>query len=201
MIILIDGLPGCGKSTILRNLINKVDYVCVYEFHTKRKIITKEYGFSDSRNSNSKKLEDKLEQLILKNRFIDNNKEFEKIKLELLKEKINELNSGEEIIQEGFFSCLIDKCSEEFLEEVRKIIESRIDKILFLNVDEIKINERQKSRILAREGVYDDKTDKERNNIFLKQFNEITKNIKNKVFYINGNKDINGIIKEVISLI
>jgi thymidylate kinase len=201
MIILIDGLPGSGKSTILRNLKEKIKDVCVYEFHSKRKIITEGYGFSDGRESCVKEIEDKLENFLLNSRFIDGSEEFEKIKLELLKERLNELNREDRIIKEGLFACLIDKCSDEFIENVRKFIEDKFDKIIFLDVNEKELGERQRRRVLRRKGVYDDKTNKERNELFLKQFNEITKNIKGRIVFVDNNNRIEETVEEVLKLI
>ncbi|MEI7719200.1 MAG: hypothetical protein WCI72_05010, partial [archaeon] len=78
-IILIEGLPGTGKSSVMEEL--REQNLVVYEFHTERKKITDQFGIflknKEIKNTNKKiKLfEDKLEDIILSSRFLSPNKE------------------------------------------------------------------------------------------------------------------------------
>jgi len=197
-IILIEGLPGTGKSTLIDKLNNK--YLVVFEFHTKRKKITKEFGaFNKNKrvsigNKKVKILEDKLENIILNSRFINPNKG--NLKLNLLKEKLNEcLGLKENIVfKEGFFGCLIDKNSKEFLEEL-KILLKKVDTIVFLKLSEKELRNRQIQRLGDRKGEYDDTTSKARHKLFMNQFRFVTKN--KKVLYLDASKSKKEIIRDL----
>ncbi len=186
-LFLVEGLPGTGKSSLMDELKKK--YTIIYEFHTKRKKITKQFGaFKKGKriaigNKQAKILEDKLEHIILHSRFLDPNKE--SIKLALLKEKIKECLALKEdqIFKEGFFGCLIDENSEKFLSEL-KIMLKNVDLIFFLTLSDKNLYKRQIKRLAGRKGEYDDRTSNTRHKIFMSQFNKVTKN--KKIIYLDA---------------
>ncbi len=198
-IILIEGLPGSGKSTVMGELASK--NLIVYEFHTKRKRITKQFGaFKQGKriifgNKKVKQLEDKLENIILNSRFIASSQE--KIKLDLLREKINELVTLDEkvIFKEGLLGCLIDKNSNQFLSELKFILKN-IDTIIFLTLSGGDLKKRQLARIKERKGEYDDTTSKMRQELFIKQFKQVTS--PSDVVYVSARHAPRAIIKEIL---
>ena len=197
-IILVEGLPGTGKSSVMEELSKK--YFIIYEFHTKRKKITKQFGaFNCGKrisigNKSVKILEDKLENIILNSRFIS--KEKESIKFKLLEAKMEEcLNVNSALVfKEGFLGCLIDNNSLRFLEEMRKLL-SNVELIIFLKLSEKELYARQIKRLKERKGDYDDTTIKKRHNLFLKQFKKVTKNVQ--VEYVDASPSVKEIVKSI----
>jgi len=197
-VILIEGLPGTGKSSVLQELGKT--YLVVYEFHTKRKKITNQFGAyrSEKRigigNKKVESLEDKLENIILNSRFINEDKK--NLKLSLLKEKLKEcfnLN-GNLILKEGFLGCLIDKNKKEFLDELRKLL-LNVDCIIFLKLSEKQLYDRQIARLKNRNSEYDDKTNKQRHKLFINQFRYLTRGLN--VFYIDASPSPDKIVKKI----
>jgi guanylate kinase len=197
-IFLIEDLPGTGKSSVMEKLRKR--HTIVYEFHTKRKKITKQFGaFSKGKritigNKKVKILEDKLEKIILNSRFISSNNS--RLKLDLLKEKINECLDlrGKQVFKEGFFGCLIDENKKDFLEELKLILKD-IDIIFFLKISDEELRKRQIKRFGARKGEYDDTTSRSRKKNFMEQFREVTKG--KKVIYINATPSAEIIAKKI----
>ncbi|MEI7719033.1 MAG: hypothetical protein WCI72_04140, partial [archaeon] len=87
------------------------------------------------------------------------------------------------ILKEGFLGCLIDSNSDNFLENLKKIMKE-IDAVIFLKLSERELLNRQIARITNRKGQYNDKTNNKVNKNFLKQFKKITKNTK--VIYVSA---------------
>ncbi|MBI4155282.1 hypothetical protein HY498_04315 [Candidatus Woesearchaeota archaeon] len=203
-LILLEGIPGSGKSTVIKAIIRKKsDITLMHEFQFRRNVISKEYGtyFNGdiiySKNLRLKELEDKLEDFILKNRYQDNSNDFEKLKLELARERIKETNNYQgRVIFESFFSGLIDKCSENFLAEIKKLL-IYINDVLFLVVEDRELEKRQRKRIIERDGKYDDATNKERNKLFLKQFYEVIEK-RVKIIYLDAMKMPEEIVDDII---
>jgi thymidylate kinase len=201
-IILVEGLPGTGKSSVMEELCKK--HFVVYEFHTKRKKITKQFGActkgkrADIGNKEVKKLEDQLEEIILNSRFM--NEEKENIKLKLLTEKMKEcLNAKTSLVfKEGFLGCLIDENSEDFLDNLKKLLAS-VDSIIFLKLSDKQLYERQLKRLGERKGEYDDTTTNKRHKIFIKQFTYLTKDLK--VYYVDANPSPKDIVKKIEKLL
>jgi len=197
-LILIEGLPGTGKSSIMDELAKK--HFIVYEFHTKRKKITKQFGaFNKGKrialgNKRVKALEDKLENIILNLRFMNPDKEG--IKLKLLNEKMNEclsLNS-DLILKEGFLGCLIDKNSADFLKAIEKLL-LNADAIVFLKLSDKELSKRQRQRLKTRKGEYDDTTSRMRHEIYINQFKKITKG--KRIIYLDAKPSIKIIVKNL----
>ena len=203
-LVLIEGMPGAGKSTVLKAISRKqTNFTLMHEFQFKRESISEDYGlYKDNNliecnNLKLKELEDKLEDFILKSRFQDNSKEFESIKIELAKERIKEMGNYEGIvIRESFFGCLIDKCSEIFLKELTKLL-VYVNTIFFLMLDDKELEKRQRGRLEERGGKYNDKTNRERNKLFLNQFYEITEK-RVKIVYLDARKSVEELAEEVI---
>lgn len=202
-LILLEGMPGAGKSTILNALKKYPDITLMHEFLFKREVITKEYGIFKNNNViecdnlKLKELEDKLEDFLLKSRFQDSLNEFEDLKIGIAKERIKEMEKFNGIVvRESFFGGLIDKCSEKFLKELTKLL-TYVNIVFFITADDKTLEERQKKRVLERNGKYNDKTNKERNELFLKQFYEVT-NRKVKIIYLNAKNSPEEIADKVI---
>ncbi len=202
-LILLEGMPGAGKSTVLNALKKYSDITLMHEFQFKREVITKEYGIFrgnnviECDNLKLKELEDKLEYFLLKSRFQDSLKEFEDLKIEIAKERIKEMEKFNGIVvRESFFGGLIDKCSEKFLKELTKLL-TYVNTVFFITADDKTLEERQKKRVLERNGEYNDKTNKERNELFLKQFYVVTDR-KVKIIYLNAKNSPEEIADNVI---
>ncbi len=203
-IILLEGMPGAGKSTILKAIVKKqTNFTLMHEFQFKRKSISKDYGIYqkgdlvECNNIKLKELEDKLEDSLLESRFQDNSKEFENIKGGLARERIKEMEGYNGIvIRESFFGGLIDKCSEVFLKELIKLL-IHVNTIFFLMLDDKELEKRQKSRIEKRGGKFNDKTNRERNKLFLRQFYEVTER-RVKIVYLDARKSVEELAEEVI---
>ena len=203
-LILLEGMPGAGKSTVLKAISRKqTSFTLMHEFQFKREIITKDYGICQNgsliecTNLKLKELEDKLENFILKSRFQDNSEEFDNIKIELAKERIKEMEKYNGIvIRESFFGGLIDKCSENVLKELSKLL-THVNTIFFLILDANALEERQRKRLEGRDGKFNDKTNKERNKLFLLQFYHVTER-RVKTVYLDAEKLSDEIADEVI---
>ena len=203
-LILLEGMPGAGKSTVLKAISRKqTNFTLMHEFQFKREIITKDYGICQNgsliecTNLKLKELEDKLEDFLLKSRFQDNSEEFEDIKIELTKERIKEMEKYDGVvIRESFFGGLVDKCGENILKELSKML-THVNTIFFLILDENALEERQRKRLEERDGKYDDKTNKERNELFLKQFYQVTER-RVKIVYLDSKKSPDEIADEII---
>lgn len=201
-IILIEGLPGTGKSSVMQQLAKR--YPAVYEFHTKRKKITKQYGFFNKGkrinwiNKELKLLEDKLEDIILHSRYISNEKG--NLKLNLSKKKMQDcLNLNYPLIfKEGFLGGLIDENSKEYLKNI-KILLKNVDTIIFLKLSEKELKVRQLNRLKKRKGEYDDTTSKKRHAIFMKQFKDLTKDLN--VIYVSAKPQVKEIVKNIEKII
>ncbi len=203
-LILIEGMPGAGKSTVLKAVAKKSnDLVLMHEFQFKRKFISDDFGIYkngekiECSNLKIKELEDKLENFILENRFQDNSNAFEEVKIELAKERIKEMEKFDSVVlRESFFGGLVDKCSEKFLKELIKLL-IYIHTIFFLTLDDKTLEERQRRRIEERGGKYDDKTSKERNRLFLGQFYGVAER-RVKIVYLDAKKSPEEIAEDVI---
>jgi|SRR3989338_4676693 len=203
-LILLEGMPGAGKSTVLKAISRKqTSFTLMHEFQFKREIITKDYGICQNgsliecTNLKLKELEDKLENFILKSRFQDNSEEFDNIKIELAKERIKEMEKYNGIvIRESFFGGLIDQCSENVLKELSKLL-THVNTIFFLILDANALEERQRKRLEGRDGKFNDKTNKERNKLFLLQFYHVTER-RVKTVYLDAEKLSDEIADEVI---
>ena len=203
-LILLEGMPGAGKSTVLKAISRKqTSFTLMHEFQFKREIITKDYGICQNgsliecTNLKLKELEDKLENFILKSRFQDNSEEFDNIKIELAKERIKEMEKYNGIvIRESFFGGLIDQCSENVLKELSKLL-THVNTIFFLILDANALEERQRKRLEGRDGKFNDKTNKERNKLFLLQFYHVTER-RVKIVYLDSKKSPEDLADEVI---
>ena len=203
-LILLEGMPGAGKSTVLKAISRKqTSFTLMHEFQFKREIITKDYGICQNgsliecTNLKLKELENKLEDFLLKSRFQDNSEEFDNIKIELAKERIKEMEKYNGIvIRESFFGGLIDQCSENVLKELSKLL-THVNTIFFLILDANALEERQRKRLEGRDGKFNDKTNKERNKLFLLQFYHVTER-RVKTVYLDAEKLSDEIADEVI---
>lgn len=202
--LLIEGPPGSGKSSVLRALNSLgLDAFLLHEFHSKRRMLSKEYGFFRKgkrlqiRDSKTAGLEDRLEDMILNSRFIDTYDEFEDLKLRLLKSRFDFMSSLPRplVIKEGLFSFLIDKCSDSFISSTASIIK-QAERIFFLNLNAEELLRRQDSRFRKR-GEYDDRTFSNRVSVFNSQFKEVARRSGVDVIYLNAAEDIKTITGKI----
>lgn len=207
-IFLIEGPPGSGKSSILRTLNSLgLDASLLHEFHSKRRIVHRGYGFFQKgkrlqiKDSKTAGLEDRLEDMILNSRFIDLSNEFEDFKLSLLKSRLDFILYLPDsiVIKEGLLSCLIDRCSDSFISSVASILR-QAERIFFLNVGREELLRRQNSRFRKREK-YDDRTFGNRISVFKEQFKRLVRESGTEVTYLNATGDIKRTAKEIAEAI
>ncbi|MDO8555700.1 MAG: hypothetical protein Q7R96_00825 [Nanoarchaeota archaeon] len=191
MITLLEGVPGSGKSTVMRKLLEQPDIHFYHEFHTQRKIITQEHGsyhngkpWEQPYHTELQTLEDELETFLLAARFQDESPTFENLKQRLFNQRLKTLQHTSHqhpICKEALLGGLVDTNSTGFLDHLRTTLSTTPLQIIYLTIDEDILHQRQQARIAARGGVYNDATNKQRTETFQRQFQYVTQRLGPKL--------------------